>query len=219
MFTEVRPGSFEWARAFSYLKQCAAPFSTDVEPAVRWRFFPQFLVWLLGGHRSIALLFPWVGAWALLSYLFHLAKRHGHNPATSVAMTLTLGATAPILTSTGWLGLNDAWVALGLCYLALGQRLPLLALGLRHLAPLTGKSEGGIRQFARTILWAVLPFVVGRALGWVFGQSDRGQADFLWHVIKDSSSYLALAPFGVWMALRFALFPASRRLGDLFSTD
>ena len=52
------PGTFEWDRALVYLKQCQAPFRLDIEPAMRWRWFPQIFVYLLGGGRPIGLLFP-----------------------------------------------------------------------------------------------------------------------------------------------------------------
>src|SRR3954462_11420056 len=68
LLTSPHPGSFEWERAASYLKQCDAPFRSDIEPAMRWRFMPQAIVYLVGGGHALALAFPWIGVWAYLSF-------------------------------------------------------------------------------------------------------------------------------------------------------
>jgi len=236
LFTEVRPGSLEWTRAISYLQQCAAPFSDTVEPAMRWRFFPQLFIWFLGGNSLLALLFPWLGAWCFLSYINFLAKSHGHDPRTAMAMTLALGATAPVLTSTGWLGFNDAWVALGLSYLAFGQRTAWLvviciicpfiderfifgipsALVLRNLDTLLEDQRKGFVQIIRQSICALAPFLLVRSTGHWIAPANRDQSQFLWHFIFESPAYLWMAPMGAWMALRLAIFPAAQGIWKLF---
>jgi len=216
LFTHVRSGSFEWVRAISYLQQCESPFSENIEPAMRWRFFPQVIVWLMGGNHVVALLFPWLGAWFFLTYINHLAKSHGHDLRTAMAMTLTLGATAPVLTSTGWLGMNDAWVALGLSYLAFGRRSTWLVLVcvicpfiderfvfgipsvlvLRNLDTLLENRRKGMRQIIQQSLYAIIPFFLVRTAGHFMAPLNRDQSHFFWNNILNSQAYLWFSPLG-----------------------
>lgn len=219
-----------------YLKQCVAPFREDVEPALRWRFFPQLFVWALGGSRWVALAVPWLGAWALLAYIFQFARNRGTDERTSFYLTLLVGASAPVLVSTGWAGINDAWVALGLCYLAFGCRKTLLALAcvvcpfiderfvfgipgalaLRHFEL---AQTGLARACGRVViqcLAAAAPFLVVRLAGASLGRSADADERFILNSIRASSAYLAMAPLGALMAFRFAYVPAVRQALELW---
>lgn len=235
------PGTFEWDRALTYLRQCTAPLSENVEPAMRWRFVPQVFVWLLGGSRALALTIPWLGAWALLAFLHRLARRHGADALVALCMTITLGASAPLLVSTGWLGMNDAWVALGLCYLAFGETRALLALGcvlcpfiderfvfgvpcavvVRNLtasAPVQPRLAFTLRVIGQTVL-AVAPFAAGRIGGLLLGRDVHGDANFLSSSVRGSTIYLGTAPLAAWMAFRFAWVPVAQAFATCFKAE
>ena len=48
ILAERTPGSFEWDRGLSYMRQCADPFASDLEPAMRWRLLPPLTARVLG---------------------------------------------------------------------------------------------------------------------------------------------------------------------------
>jgi hypothetical protein len=224
------PGAFEWARALTYLKQCADPFRTDIEPAMRWRFIPQILVFALGRSPAVALLIPWLGCWALLAFVHYTARSRAIGERDSLMLTLVIGATAPVLVSTGWLGINDAWVILGLCYLIFGGRRWLLVLAcvacpliderfifgvpyviaLRALpAAAPGKSMAWLKSVAPQVALALLPFVLVREIGTAVRGGSPADAGFMRDAIRDSRTYLAYAPVGLLMAIRIAVVPAA----------
>lgn len=226
------PGSFEWDRAAVYLQQCANPWRDDLTAAVRWRFLPQVLVWLVHGGPALALAFPWFGALAFTAYCHHVLRRQTADSLAAAAATVVLAASGPVLVSTGWLGLNDAWFALALCYVAFGRNrgviaaacvlgtfvderfvfgLP-LAIWLRAMA--AADDDFG-RTFTRAATWllpALAPFVVSRLIGAALGRDAGRDQAFLSSSLHDSAAYLWCAPLGAWMALRFACFPAAERL-------
>ena len=230
------PGTFEWDRALSYLKQCEAPFCADIEPALRWRFVPQVFAFLLGLNRPCCLIIPWLGAWALLAFIYHQAKTKGVSAVESIYVTLVVGASAPVLVSTGWLGVNDSWVALGLCYLAFGRRRSLLvaacllcpfiderfvfgvpyAIMLRLMAEAPGTAS---RIYARRAVQvnfganAICSSKVSRIRLRGHTQSDVA---FFASNISASKTYLWMAPLGAWMALRFAYYPMARQIVEQY---
>lgn len=233
------PGSVEWDRGSTYLKQCESPFRDDIEPATRWRFVPQVLVRALGGNRAVAFAIPWLGAWALLAWLYGLSRSRGLDEATSTCVTLLVGASVPVLVSTGWLGMNDAWVGLGLCYVALGRRLPLvvlacivcpfiderfvfgapLALVIRNLEA-HGKWSGRLFvRWAAQCLLAIGPYAAIRILAILPGRDPGGEGQFLLSNVRESSGYLWMAPLGAWMAFRFAYMPILQRTASLLAGD
>jgi len=238
IIAHTSPGTFEWDRAITYLKQCEDPFREDVEPAMHWRFVPQVIVWAFGGNRAVALAIPWLGAWALLVYIYRLCRRNQIAPGTSIYLTLLLGASAPVLASTGWLGVNDAWVALGLCCLAFDRRKLLLALAcllgpfiderfvfgvplallIRNLGDAKAAPIRVLPRLAGQCALAVVPFMVGRILGVLFGRSTGGDFAFLAQSVRGSTSYLWMTPLGVAMAFRFGYLPVTVWGGRLCST-
>jgi len=239
IIAQETPGSVEWDRASTYLKQCESPFREDIEPAARWRFVPQILVWALGGNRTVALAIPWIGAWALLAWLYRVSRSRGLDEVTSTNVAFLIGASAPVLVSTGWLGMNDAWMGLGLCYLGFGRRMPLvvlagivcpfiderfvfgipLALAIRNLEnPLPGQS-GVSWRWARQCLLAVGPYAAVRILAALLGRDAGSDGQFLLSNVSESSGYLWMAPLGAWMAFRFAYIPVMQRTTALFASD
>lgn len=224
------PGTFEWDRALSYLRQCAAPLRTDIEAAMRWRFLPQAIVYLLGDSRALALAFPWLGAWAFLAYLYHQGATETGSRRIGWELALLLGCSAPIFVSTGWLGVNDAWIFLGLCYLSFGRRrwlhvlcclaCPLIderfvfGLPLAFYVRAIARSETGtfgtcVTYLLRTVSLAVLPFLLTRLLfAHARGGGDADRA-FLLSSIRTAHVYLWMAPMALWMAWRMAFVPAA----------
>ncbi|HUG11161.1 MAG TPA: hypothetical protein VMM36_09115 [Opitutaceae bacterium] len=144
-----------------------------------------------------------------------------------------------MLVSTGWLGMNDAWVGLGLCYLAFGRRMPLviaacvvcpfiderfvfglpLALVVRNLESLRTGSSRALLHLAGQCLLAIAPFAAIRLVGIVGGRGAATDQVFLWTCLRESGAYLWMAPLGGWMAFRFAYLPVMRRTAELFVSD
>jgi hypothetical protein len=231
LIVDESPGTCEWDRARSYLLQCEDPFRVDVEPAMHWRFVPQVFVWAAGGHRAVGLAIPWLGAVALAAYVIHRLRKQGYDAGTAFWLCTLLLSTAPMLVSLGWLGMNDAWVALGLAILAFEERrLPIILAC--ALCPLIDERfvfgapgavlvryypyEGiRLRVIAGCLLGALAPFFVFRAIGFAMGRG--GMNGFLLSSIQASRSYLWCAPLGLWMAFRFAYIPPVLRIQSEFS--
>ncbi len=233
------PGSNEWTRGLAYFKQCLDPARTDIEPAMRWRFIPQIFVYALGGSRWLATAFSWVGAWALLAYIYSWIKRSASSEKVAMSAMLLLGATSPVLVSTHWLGINDAWVALGLCYLAFGQaKIGLvaacalcpfiderfifgapLAVTLRSLEQLKAEPKKAMVAIAWKTAAACSVFGMGRLVGIGLGRGTSGDSSFILASIGSSTSYLFAAPLGAWMALRFAAFPPALEIVEIYKTN
>jgi hypothetical protein len=231
------PGTFEWDRALVYLKQCQGPFRADVEPAMRWRWFPQVIVFLCGGSRWLALLFPWLGVWAFLCFVFKVVRTETPDELTSFLITIVIGSTSPVLISTGWLGMNDAWVVLGLCYLAFGRRAwvaaivcclcPFIderfvfgvpaAILIRTFREYPDRPAFELVKYAalRTMA-ALIPFLAVRLIGAGMRTDTAVDKNFFAKSIRESSAYLCFAPAALWMALRFAYYPLARTLQAVF---
>ncbi|HOG93895.1 MAG TPA: hypothetical protein PLE80_10015 [Opitutaceae bacterium] len=225
------PGTCEWDRALSYLQQCEDPFRADVEPAMHWRFVPQVFVWAVGGDRAVGLAVPWLGVVALASFVFYRLRKHGYDVGTAFGLCTLLLSSAPTLVSLGWLGMNDAWVALGLAVLAFGERrLPILLACV--LCPLIDERfvfgiPGAVlvryypfegvrwRVILGCLLGALAPFLVYRAIGLALGRG--GMSGFLLSSIQSSRAYLWCAPMGLWMAFRFAYVPPALRIHREFA--
>lgn len=227
----------EWNRATIYLQQCLDPWRDDLTAAVRWRFVPQVFVWSVGGGAALALVLPWFGAVALIGYLYHLIRRQSNDWCKTVCATVVLAASGPVLVSTGWLGINDAWFVLGLCYLAFGKyRIGLVvacllgtfiderfifglppALWLRAMSKPDRDFKTTLQTAAKLMLAALVPFLVSRLLGTTLAERDTARdGEFILKSLQQSGAYLWCAPLGAWMALRFACFPAAESwLADL----
>lgn len=230
LLREYLPGTFEWDRAIEYIRQCEAPFRADVSPALRWRFVPQVFVWLLGGKQWLALLFPFLGSAALLSYIYITLRVRGHEQEHAVCLTVALGATSPVLVSTGWLGFNDWLWALGLCYITFGRRPWIMALACVFCCLVDERFMFGLplsflirrllepREFcfsdllplAGKIALAVTPFLLFRLLGdHARGGSSQDLA-FLAGSMRSATSWLWCTPVALWMSLRLLWIPLAQ---------
>ena len=230
LIVKPTPGTAEWDRATSYLAQCQAPFRADVEPAMRWRFVPQVFVFATGGNRTVALLIPWLGALTLAWSINRLLRQRGYDPVSAFWLGTVLLTSAPILVATGWLGMNDAWVALGLLAVAFSDSRLAIALAClvcpfideRFVFGLPGAflvryypfSNRSCASVLGRLLAAMLPFIFVRGIGFALGHRDNSR--FLLASANASSTYLWVAPLALWMAWRFAYFPAALRIAHDF---
>ncbi|MEZ5413511.1 MAG: hypothetical protein R3F03_04265 [Opitutaceae bacterium] len=230
LFLQSNADTLEWNRATIYLQQCVDPWRDDLTAAVRWRFVPQIFVWLAGGGALLALALPWLGALTLIGYSYNKIRQQSDDGVKTLCATIVLASSGPILVSTGWLGINDAWFVLALCYLAFGEHrigwvvacllgtfiderfifgLP-LALWLRAMSKPDTALKTTLQTAAKLMLAALIPFLVSRLLGTTLAERDTARdGEFIMQSLQQSGAYLWCAPLGAWMALRFAGLPAA----------
>ncbi len=221
---EPMPGSYEWSRALGFLKQCEAPFTRDVEPALHWRLLPPLVAHALGLEGRLAFLLPWAGIVAFLSYLAVLLRRSLDDWRWILGGLLVVGSTSAVLVPLHWLGINDAWIWLALLVVAFSPS-P-LAVGLACLLapwvderfllafPLAwacGRVNADESVFSRALLQAawLLPYVAVRL--WVSSQipSERAAAGaFVATHFFEQLKLVPLVPLAWWMGLRAAWLPA-----------
>lgn len=121
LMREHVPGSFQWDRGHTYLQQCEQPLRRDIETAMQWRLLPPLVAHYLGLQGLVPLVLPWLGVLALLGYVAVLHTRRLPNVQFVFGGTLLVATTSGVLVPLGWLGINDAWVWLGLLAVAFGQ--------------------------------------------------------------------------------------------------
>jgi hypothetical protein len=211
------PGSFQWDRGHTYLQQCEQPFRRDIEPAMQWRLLPPVVAHYLGLRGRAALGLPWAGVLALLGYVAVLHARRLPDARFVFGGTLLVATTSAVLVPVGWLGINDAWVWLGLLAVAFGRAgwaAPVACLlcpwiderfviGL-PLAWIVRCLDGNASFFSRDLLAAcwLLPYI---GLRIAFGgnpATNSAASHFLgtqWHSIL---VFVPMAPIGWWMGLR-----------------
>lgn len=222
LMDEVRPGTFQWDRALTFLSQCEDPFRADVEPAMRFRLGPPLVAYaggLRGGH---ALVLPWIGVLFFLTYVAKAGLRETGSRRGAWLGTLLVASTSAVLVPTHWFGINDAWVWLGLTVVAISPRqitwfvaallvpwvderfligLP-LALAVRY-----GRSAGAMGGSELWPVLGILPYVVVRL--WFAGMpfTNEVERSFLSQVLAQFSRQAGLAPLAWWMGLRLAWIP------------
>lgn len=220
-------GSYEWARATGYLAQCENPWRTDIEPALMWRLLPPGLCWLLGLRGVAALMLPVAGLVAMVATCVLIFLRAGLSRGATLRATLLIGLTTAFIVPAGWLGVNDAWVWLGLLCVAHGRTrasliwpallcpwvderfvigMP-LALFVRLLLTTEAAGQGACIRFLVTRLLWLAPYAVIR-LALMRIRAQGSTASFLEHSIGgDFITWVRLAPMGWWMAYRAAWLP------------
>jgi hypothetical protein len=218
LMTHPVPGSFEWDRAFGFLRQCDSPFTADVEAAIRWRLLPPLVAHGLGLTGPGALSIPGIGLVALFGYWVIVATRHLGDRLDALLLTILLGTTGGVLTVTAWLGVNDAWFLLGLVAVAGGRGWRSLVAACllapwideRFLLgwPLALYCRWWLQErpagFSRVVLAgsaALLPYVGLRA-GCTWLSGDNASQNFLHHAFADFPTYLPYVQLGWWMGFR-----------------
>jgi len=182
------PGSFQWTRAHTFLLQCQEPLRRDIEPAMQWRVLPPLVAHTLHLPGKSALALPWLGVIAATAYTATLFRRRLDDWRFVAGGTLLFASTSAVFVPVGWLGVNDAWVWLGLLAVAFGRArwtLPLACL----LCP-----------------WIDERFLIGFPLAWLVAQEDRN-VGLSWSAARDA---LWLLPY---IILRLSL----TRQGDASS--
>ncbi len=216
LMTEEVPGSFQWSRATTFLLQCEQPLRTDVEPAMLWRLLPPLVAHVLHLPGKSPLILSWLGILAATVYVAVLLSRRCADNRFVFGGTLLFATTSAVLVPVGWLGMNDAWVWLGLLVVAFGRAgwaAPLACLLCPWiderfiigfpLAWLAGRIERNEPLWGRptlTALW-LLPYALVRLS---FDRQGTATQSFLQNQTNESLQLLPMVPFGWWLGLRAA---------------
>ncbi len=217
LMREHVPGSFQWDRGHTYLQQCEQPLRRDIETAMQWRLLPPLVAHNLGLQGLVPLVLPWLGVLALLGYVAVLHTRRLPNVQFVFGGTLLVATTSGVLVPLGWLGINDAWVWLGLLAVAFGQvrwTIPaacllcpwvderfLIGLPLAWVIRCLDKDAPLLSRRLFLAGW-LLPYV---ALRLAFGgnpATNSAASQFLAQQWRSVLFIVPMAPLGWWMGLR-----------------
>lgn len=217
LMKEYLPGTFQWDRGHSYLLQCDQPFRRDIEPAMQWRLLPPLVAHGLGLTGRTPLVVPWAGVLALLGYVAALHAQRLPDSRFVFGGTLLVATTSAVLVPVGWLGINDAWVWLGLLVVAYGRApwaWPLACLlcpwvderfliGL-PLAWVVRCLDRETPLLSRQLLPAVwlLPYAVLRLSFGGNPATNSASHQFLAQQWRTAIVFVPMAPLGWWMGLR-----------------
>jgi len=220
LMKEYVQGSFQWDRAHTYLQQCEQPLRRDIEPAMFWRVLPPLVANALHLPGKTPLALPWLGLLAATIYVTVLLRRRLNDPWFLWGGTLLFTTTSAVLVPVGWLGMNDAWVWLGLLAVGFGRArwaLPVACLLCPWiderfiigfpLAWLVSRLEHPRLLEFRAILQGLwlLPYAGVRLLvGWHDAATTATTETFLHLQLTQSVQLLPLLPLGWWMGLRAA---------------
>lgn len=228
------PGSFQWERAHTFLLQCEAPLRRDIEPAMLWRLLPPAVCHALRLPGWTPLIVPWLGAIIATIYVAVLYRRRCDDWRFVAGGVLLFATTSAVLVPTGWLGMNDGWVWLGLLAVAFGRTgwaLPLacllcpwiderfiigfpLACWIRQIVR-AERATAHLLQFAWLLPYAAIrlwfshrnPTIAAASGGYLSGQFSQ------------ILTYLPLAPLGWWMGLRVAWIPVGYGIAKIEGRD
>lgn len=224
LMQEPVPGSFQWDRALTFLRQCEEPFRRDIEPAMLWRLLPPFVAHMLHLPGRTPLALPWLGVVAATVYAAVLLRRRLDDLRFVFGGTLLFATTSAVLVPVGWLGMNDAWVWLGLLAVAFGRAhwaLPLACLlcpwvderfiigfPLAWLVARFDRNEPVLSRAVLSGLWLVPYAAIRLGLSRQDAATGAVTAGFLQGQLQDSLKLLPLVPLGWWMGLRAAWLAA-----------
>lgn len=197
LMREYVPGSFQWSRAHSFLQQCENPFRRDVEPAMLWRTLPPLVCHTLGLRGWGALALPWAGVLAATSFVALVLRRRTSDWRSVAGATLLFTTTSAIIVPTNWLGLNDAWVWLGLLAVAFAN------------------SRAAIVAACLLCPWIDERFVIGFPLAWFVRVADR--RDTAWTAM--AWKWALLAPYLLIRLYLTRLHPELGTTGRSFVTE
>jgi len=154
------PGSFQWDRAHTFLLQCEQPLRRDIEPAMLWRLLPPLVAHTLHLPGRTPLVLPWLGLLALTGYVAVLHARRLPDAHYVFGGTLLFATTSAALVPVGWLGMNDAWVWLGLLVVAFGR------------------AQWAVPIACLLCPWVDERFIIGFPLAWAVARLDRDEPFF-----------------------------------------
>jgi hypothetical protein len=210
-------GSFQWDRAYTFLLQCEQPFRRDIEPVMLWRLLPPLVCHALNLSGNAPLAVPWLGVLAATAYVAILLRRRLDDWRFVAGGTLLFTTTSAVLVPVGWLGINDAWVWIGLLAIAFGRAKWAIAaasllcpwiderfvigLPLAWIVRCLDRDAPLFSRAAWQLLW-LLPYIFLRAaLAGIRGGNDASGA-FLHQTVVGAAVLVPFAPLGWWMALR-----------------
>ena len=211
------PGSFQWDRAHTFLLQCEQPLRRDIEPAMLWRLLPPLVAHTLHLPGRTPLVLPWLGIAALAGYVAVLHARRLPDARFVFGGTLLCVTTSAVLVPVGWLGMNDAWVWLGLLVVAFGRAkwAPALAcllcpwvderfiigFPLAWLVARLDRDEPLFGPPTLTALW-LLPYAAIRLAAGGNPATGGVSGNFVAEQVNSVRVMLPLVPLGWWMGLR-----------------
>jgi hypothetical protein len=224
------PGSFQWDRGLTFLKQAVDPFRQDIEPAMRWRQLPALVSHYAGLRGKSAFLLPVLGVLAATAAVAVFAARHDPSARFVWGCTLLFASSSAALVPLHWWGVNDGWMWLGLLAAAFaqGRAAPgaamllcpwiderfLLAAPLALLARVTlAGGRPGWRDFL-PLAWA-LPYVLARCVAVATG-GEGASSTYLAERLAMLAGLAPFAPLGWWMALRAGWVAAGYAIGRNF---
>jgi len=231
---ESLAGRMESGRTGTYLMQCADPFRRDIEPAMEWRLLPPLVCHTLGLRGLTPLAVPVIGAIVLTTYVAILLLRRMNDGAYIFGGTLLFATTSALLVPLNWLGVNDAWVWLGLLAVAFGRNswaLPLACLlgpwvderfiigfRLAWVVRQLDRDEPWLNRSAWQAAW-LLPYAIVR-IGFSYADPSRLAVtkDFLTFVAKEAKQLAPRLLLGWWMALRAGWVAVAYVIGQLPNT-
>jgi hypothetical protein len=175
------PGSFQWDRAHTFLLQCETPLRRDIEPAMLWRLLPPLACHAAHLRGNTPLIVPWLGAIAAISYVAVLLRRRLDDARYVLGGTLLFATTSAILVPVDWLGMNDAWIWLGLLVVAFARVAwagPVACL----LCP-----------------WIDERFIIGFPLAWLVRRLELGEP-WTWKAAAEALWLLPYAAIRIWLS-------------------
>jgi hypothetical protein len=217
-------GAPQLVRARTFLAQCEQPFRVDVEPAMRWRLLPPFIAYITGLRGRAALVLPWLGIVVVTTYVSSLFRSRLPDWKFVFGGTLLFSTTSAVVFPLGYLGMNDAWVWLGLLTVAFGRSrwsLPLACLlcpwidermiigyPLAWLVRCLDRREPFLGPSVASCLW-LIPYVIARlVLGGAPGL-DSTSDNFIRAAAAANVPLVGLLPLAWWMGLRAAWLPVA----------
>jgi len=221
LFLTPLDGTFEWTRALTFLQQIREPLAIEGarEPAMRWRLLPPLVAKGLHLEMSAVFLLPWLGILACLGYWSNLLLRQGLDRATTLLFLCILSGTGGFVTATNLLGINDAWVMLGLSVVAFSpSALAVAAAGLLApwiderfliglpLAFLCRTWLAGLafdKRVVAPLIAAVSLYVLARLFHEI-SAADPSSRNFVAEVADGLSAYWRWLALGWWMGFRAA---------------
>lgn len=220
---EPVPGSFQWTRGTTYLQQCEQPFRTDIEPAMHWRLLPPLVAHALGLPGNAPFILPWLGALSAVAYVAVLFRRRINDWRWVAGGTLLFTSSSAALVPFHWLGLNDAWVWLGLLAVSFGRTkwaLPVSCLlcpwiderfvigfPLAWLCGVLSENRSWSPRDLLAGLW-LLPYLGTRLIITLHTPADTANTlQFMEHATHMLEPMIPWVPLAWWMGLRGAWVP------------
>ena len=187
---------------------------------MQWRLLPAFVAHALSLPGLTPLVLPWLGVIASTAYVAVLIRRRCGDPRAILGGTLLYVSTSAVIAPLTLLGLNDAWVWLGLLSVAFGRSawaLPLACLlcpwvderfligfPLAWLVARIDRREPVLSRAALGAAWLVPYLSIRLIMPQLNSAAGAAESGFLTYVLQSFPSVAPLVPLGWWFGLRAA---------------